>query len=87
MTNVEVVRNAGHPWDNRQGFDHLYVTADTAAEMDALVEAAKRKFWEPWLIGVSDDTGLPGGLMFKPSGLMEPWFDSPDSPHPGRISG
>lgn len=79
----EVFRNQGHPWDGRAGFDHLYVNANKQEEMDAFVAAAKKKFWAPWLIGTSDETGLPGGLMFKPSGITVPWDDSPERPHPG----
>ena len=81
------IERAGHPWDGaaRPEFDHLYVQADTQAEMDAGVLAAKAKFWEPWLIGTNEETGLPGGVMFKPTGINAPWSDSPTQKHPGGI--
>jgi hypothetical protein len=78
-----VERNAGHPWDGRKGFDVLHLQADTQPEMDQLVEAAKKKFWQPWLIGKSEETGLPGGAMFKPCDITSNWDDSPERPHPG----
>lgn len=71
----EVARNAGHPGDSRAGFDLLFLDATTQAEMDALVNTAKRKFWQPWLIGTSENTGQPGGVMYKPSGANAPWQD------------
>ena len=81
---TQVVRNAGHPWDGRQGFDLLHVQADTDAEMRKFVAGAQKKFWQPWLIGVCENTQLPGGVLFKPCDIDEPWVDSPECPHPGR---
>lgn len=84
-TKMHVSKNAGHPWDGlkRPGFDLLEFEADTQAEADALVAQAKAKYWDAWLIGVSEATGLPGGVMFKPCDILEPWHDSPQHPHPG----
>lgn len=81
--NTDVRRNAGHPWDSRPGFDLLLIAADTQAEMDVAVREAERKFWQPWLIGINDTTGKPGGGMYKPCGAQAPWHDSPSRPHPG----
>lgn len=80
-----VLRNAGHPWDRdiRPGFDLLFISVDNQSEMDALVEAAEKKFWQPWLIGFNEETGLPGGVMYKPCDIKADWHDSPDKPHPG----
>ena len=77
MTTTTVVRDAGHPWDGRPGWDHLYVEATTEAEMNDLVAKAKMRFWDSWLIGVNEATGLPGGIMYKPSGARAPWTDNP----------
>lgn len=82
-TRVSVSRNAGHPWDGRPGFDLMELNADTQEEMDAAVKRAEAKFWSPWLIGTHETTKKPGGLMYKPSGIMEPWQDSYHQPHPG----
>lgn len=82
---VDVQRDSGHPWDGRPGFDLLHLDADTQEEMDALVKNAERKFWQPWLIGVSEATGKPGGAMYKPCDANAPWDDSPSKPHPGNI--
>ena len=80
-----VSRDAGHPWDgmDRPGFDILEIRTDTEIEMNALVAQAKAKFWQPWLIGTNENTGLPGGALYKPCDLNEPWHDSPEYPHPG----
>ena len=74
---VTVKRDAGHPWDLRKGWDLLFIDTTNQPEMDRLVEAAKRKFWEPWLIGFTEDSGLPGGVLYKPSGATGPWCDNP----------
>lgn len=76
--------NAGHPWDGRPGFDLLELQADTADALNAAVTEAKRKFWQPWLVGTSED-GTPNGVMFKPSGITQEWHDSPENRHPGII--
>lgn len=82
---IHVTRNAGHPWDGRPGFDILELEADTQAELDKAVKEAASRFWQPWLIGVGETTGLPGGAMYKPCDARAPWFDSPEKPHPGNI--
>ena len=76
-TKATVVRNAGHPWDGRSGWDHLYVEASTEAEMDELVAKAKTRYWDCWLIGVNESSGCPGGLLYKPSGVRAVWTDNP----------
>lgn len=85
MVRTHVSKDAGHPWDGmkRPGFDILEIQADSVAEMDAAVAQAKAKFWQPWLIGTDEATGIPCGAMFKPCGIMKPWHDSPERPHPG----
>lgn len=80
---LQVERNAGHPWDGRDGFDVLHLHADTSGEMDAAVNAAKRKFWQCWLIGISDNGSGFGGAMYKPCNALFAWHDSPERPHPG----
>lgn len=80
-----VVRNAGHPWDGRKGFDLLYLNATSEAFLAQLVNNAKKKHWQSWLIGKNENTGQPAGVMFKPCDIAEPWSDSPESPHPGCI--
>lgn len=74
---THVMRDAGHPWDGRSGFDLLFVDADTQIELDQLVLAANKKHWHDWLIGQDEATGKPGGVMYKPSGLSRPWRDVP----------
>lgn len=80
---VSVVRDAGHPWDGRAGFDHLYLNAKTQEELDGLVEKAADKFWSPWLVGTNELDGQPGAVMYKPCDIQEPWDDSVEEPHPG----
>lgn len=82
---THITRQAGHPWDGqkRPGFDLLEFQAESKAACDAFVAAAKKKFWEPWLVGQCE-SGLPfGGVLYKPTGILQPWSDSPANPHPG----
>lgn len=80
---VNVDRNSGHPWDGRPGFDLMFVDAGTPAEMATAAKEAERKFWAPWLVGMNEATGKPGGVFYKPSGALASWEDSPRKPHPG----
>jgi len=75
--------HGGHPWDSRPGFDLLEVVCDTKEELDLHVQEAKKRFWSPWMIGVSLETGKPAAVYYKPSGFHEPWEDSVEHPHPG----
>lgn len=59
------------------------VEADTSELLSELVKEAEAKFWSPWLIGMNDETKKPGGVMYKPSGIISPWDDGPKNPHPG----
>jgi len=82
---VDVVRNVGHPWDGRPGFDVMHLNASSQSELDQLVKKAESRYWQQWLIGTNEATGMPGGLMYKPSGICEDWFDTGIQPHPGRL--
>lgn len=80
---VAVFPDQGHPWDGRPGFDLMEINADNQTEFDELVAKARAEFWEPWILGKDDLTGRPGGVMYKPSGINEPWEDAPEKPHAG----
>ncbi len=82
---TEVQRDVGHPWDSRPGFDLLSIEADTQTELDNAVQAAERKFWQAWLIGINEATAKPGGVLYKPCDALAPWSDCPKQPHPGHI--
>lgn len=92
---VKHVQGAGHPWDQRPGFDLLVVEASTEAERDEYVRRAEKKFWKAWIVGFSAEPQTPGdfsldrpsAVLYKPSGLQAPWSDSPDAPHPGCRDG
>lgn len=77
--NQHVTENYGHPWDHREGFDLLEMISDTQAELDQALAAAESAFWHVWINGQGND-GRPGAVLYKPSGLMKPWYDSPDHP-------
>jgi hypothetical protein len=83
---IEVQRHAGHPWDGRPGFDLMLISAENEAVLQKAVTAAERKFWLQWLVGTSEATGKPGGILYKPSDIRKAWFDSPTQPHPGCLS-
>jgi hypothetical protein len=76
-----VTKNAGHPWDGRDGFDVLLIDTESSEELDAAVTVAKRKFWHVWIRGIREDTGRPGAGLYKPSGIESEWHDSPDKPY------
>ena len=81
---TEVLRNHGHPWDARKGFDVLLLDVNSQAELDAAVAAAAEKFWQPWVVGAREG-GTLGGAFYKPCGANAPWEDSAEQPHPGGV--
>lgn len=83
--NVDIRREVGHPTDDRPGFDLMEIKADTESELEKAMHAAKQKFWECWICGINDKTGVPTptAIMYKPSGIKESWEDSLKDPHPG----
>jgi hypothetical protein len=83
---VSIIRNHGHPWDGRPGFDLLYINPKTEAEMARLEKRSTVRHWHHWLVGTNELTGLPGGVFYKPCGITSPWIDEPENPHPGRIA-
>lgn len=85
MLEVLVVRDVGHPWDGREGFDILDVTASTEDELAQFVARAEAKFWHPWLIGWCAETGLPSGVLYKPCDIRVPWSEDPVNPHKGCV--
>jgi hypothetical protein len=85
VISLDLRRNAGHPWDNRPGFDLLAVDASTRVELEAFAAQAAKKCWRPWLLGQHRVTGKPGGLLYKPCGASAPWHDSLGNPHPGNV--
>ena len=88
-----ISRGVDHPWDGSKregGFDTLEYQCDTIEESRAFVAKAEKLFWHSWLTHAEcldekgERTGKFGGIMYKPSGITEPWEDSPEKPHPGR---
>lgn len=75
-----LVRNAGHPWDRRTGFDMLEFKANSKALFDHFVAQAAQRYWHPWLIGSLVD-GMFGGVLYKPSGIRTEWDDNPGNPY------
>jgi hypothetical protein len=85
MIQFSISRGWGHPWDRRPGFDLLEFTAD------AFVARARKKFWEPWLVGFKSNEAPPhheepSGVLYKPSGWQQPWEDRPAHRHGGSIA-
>lgn len=69
----EVLRNQGHPWDERLGWDQMHVSADTHDELQSFIEKARAKFWAVWIGGGRNDSRA---YLYKPSGATGPWGDS-----------
>lgn len=81
MIEKNLIRNQGHPWDGRPGFDLLEVTASTEEERDAFIEKAALKFWCVWIAGFhesEDGKQVPGAVLYKPCGQARPWGDTPE---------
>lgn len=72
---VQVVRNAGHPWDGAPGWDLMDIQAETPAALAAAIAAAQSKYWQVWIDGVQESTGKPGAVLYKPHGATAPWKD------------
>lgn len=79
----EILRNDGHPWDQRPGFDLMAVNGETEREVDEFIHRAKRKFWATWINGFNQATNKPCAILYKPCGVKAPWEDLPNNPHPG----
>lgn len=84
---VDIVRDTGHPWDGRPGFDLLDIQCDTQQELESAVGLAAEKFWAPWIVGFTGDGKRPAGLLYKPSRIGIAWVDTPQQPHPGCREG
>lgn len=75
MAAIHVSRDFGHPSTGEKGWDLLKILTDTIVELEACVDAAEAKFWQPWMIGKLD--GAPAAVMYKPSGARSKWTDRP----------
>lgn len=82
---ITVARNAGHPWDQRPGFDLLHIEAEDQTSLDQAVILAISKYWSSWFIGFSDNTNKPAAVLYKPCCISSPWHDSLENPHPGNL--
>lgn len=72
MPTIEKYLSARHPFTRDRGYENLLVIADSADELAGLLVAAEKKFWVRW-------NSMPGithsALLYKPSGVTEPWVD------------
>lgn len=84
MIDFRIERNSGHPGDQRPGFDHLRVRADSIDELNQYIASAKRKFWHLWKRGWSRPQRKPAAILYKPCGQCYPWRDTDQKPHPGN---
>jgi hypothetical protein len=76
MIKFEVLRNCGHPWDKRIGWDGMDIESDSNSELLRFIEKAKKKFWNSWIIGTHPN-GTYGAFLYKPSGATTMWSDIP----------
>ncbi len=75
----------GHPWDKRPGFDLMEVIGDSSEELDAFIAEAEKAFWAIWISGEVSSMMKQGVVLYKPSGIDEPWTDDMDARHPGIV--
>ncbi|MPR11944.1 hypothetical protein [Microvirga tunisiensis] len=67
-------RNAGHPWDQRPGWDLMEVKAATESALTQFIARAAAKFWEVW---IRDNTGQVKAVLYKPSQATGAWAGVP----------
>lgn len=84
-TEINVERNASHPWSGKPGFDLLMIKSASAAELHRAVKQGEARYWHTWICGEQD--GAPAAVMYKPCGARSQWVDDPDDPHPGITPG
>ena len=72
---VHLDRETGHPWSQEDGWDQLYVFAQTDEQLDLVIEHYKRKFWDVW---IRDNKGKVSAVVYRPRGATGPWADSYD---------
>jgi hypothetical protein len=68
---VMLYRGLGHPWTCAPGWDQLFLGADDAPGVDAMIADAEAKFWKVWFR--SEPTNRVH--MFKPTGATADWKD------------
>lgn len=68
---VLLYRGIGHPWTCEPGWDQLFLGADDAPGIEAMVADAAAKFWKVWFH--SEPTNRTH--MFKPTGATADWRD------------
>lgn len=68
-----VIRNGGHPEDQRQGWDLMEIEARDPADLDFAIERAQAKFWKL--------RASAGGraLLYKPSSAKEAWDEASEA--------
>lgn len=81
---IDIRRSAGHPWDNRPGFDLMLLESRCERLVTEAKETAERKFWKAWIVGKNEQNGKFSAVMYKPSGQTREWDDGPQNPHPGN---
>lgn len=70
---VYLDQKAGHPWSQEDGWDLLYIFAQTEEHLDRMIECYEQKFWRVW---VRDNTGRVLAVMYQPREATGPWTDS-----------
>lgn len=68
---IAVERNAGHPWSGAAGWDIMTIVVPSPERAAELVSAGERKHWRLWIQSAA------GIVMYKPSGAVCAWDDSP----------
>jgi len=69
---IEVVRAAGHPWNNKGPWDRLLVSSTTQSGLIEVLKLARERFWNIW---IQDDDGLRA-VLYKPTGIRQRWKDN-----------
>lgn len=68
---INVLRGAGHPWNDKGDWDRLVLEAPDKSALALLIEKAKARFWQIWI----EDDATAAAVLYKPSGAREEWID------------
>lgn len=65
---------SGHPWTMEEGWECLFLVADSEEGMNEAIELAEQLKWKVW---VKDNTGKINAYLYKPENVTTDWDDQP----------
>lgn len=76
------IKDGPHPCgeENRYGvaWQGVSIIANTEIELNEIIAGYEKKFWHPWIIGVTIEDGQPSAFLFKPKDCRCEWREPDD---------